>query len=191
MEDDGCVAAEFEADFLFSGGGFELPADGGAAGEADHGDALVGDESVDVFVGAGDDVYLPGGDSGFDEDVGEEEHGEGAFGRGFYDDAVAAGDGGGNFVGGEIEGEIERGDACDDADGKAAHDAEMAVAGGKGIHVEHLAVLLAGFFGGGGEGHHGAIDFGFGEGDGLACFGDDGVCEVGFAQCDAVRDGGE
>jgi hypothetical protein len=50
VDDDAGIASEFENDFFLSRVILDRPADGGAAGEADELDALIGDEQTGIFV---------------------------------------------------------------------------------------------------------------------------------------------
>ena len=168
VDDDGGVSAEFEGEAFFCGERLERPTDIGASRERDHFDAGIGDEEGGMLIGADDEIGLAWRRAGFVEDLGVEAGGEGGFGGRFDDDRVAGGEGGSDFVGDEIEGEIERGDRGDHPDGEALGEAEVTVTGGVGVEGEEFAVGASGFFRGDGESDDGAVDLGFGEDDGFA-----------------------
>ena len=119
MHDDGGVAPEFENDFLFSGAALDVPSDGDAAGEADELDAIVGDQEAGIFVGEREHIEAAVGPSGLLHAFGEKKRAERRLRRGLQDDGASGGNGGSDFVGDQIDGEIERRDAGDRTDGES------------------------------------------------------------------------
>ena len=64
VDDYASVSAQLEDHFLLAGIFLDLPSHGGAAGEADELDALVGDQQGGVFIGEWEDVEGAVGPSG-------------------------------------------------------------------------------------------------------------------------------
>ncbi len=93
--------------------------DGRGADEADGLDGGVREDGVDRGLVAVDDVEDALGQAGFLEHLGEHEAGAGVALGGLEDEGVAAGDGEGRHPEGDHGGEVERGDAGDDAEGLA------------------------------------------------------------------------
>ena len=116
--------------------------------------------------------------SGFENDFAQRERGEGGLRRGLEDERAAGGDGRRNFVRDEIERKVEGRDGEDGADGKALDQSPAAFVAFGQVERNGFAAEACGFFRGGLEGEHGAIDFGTGEAHGLAGFGDDELREA-------------
>ncbi|GAA5011911.1 hypothetical protein GCM10025734_56890 [Kitasatospora paranensis] len=124
------------------GGEFGDPlADGGGAGEGDHGDVGVGDQVLaGGAAGAGDHVDDPVGDAGLGAGGGEHQRGErGEFG-GLEDDGVAGRDRREDLPGGHLQRVVPRRDRADHADRLAA-DVGGVVAG---VLAGGLALQVAG-----------------------------------------------
>ena len=83
-----------------------------------------------------------------------------------------------DLVGDQIERKIEGSDGQDRTDGKALHESPAAFVAFGQVERQALAAEAGGFFGGGFEGEHGAIDFSAGQANGLAGFGDDELGEA-------------
>src|ERR1700691_1770454 len=65
VNDDGGIASQFEHNFFLSRVVLDGPANGGAAGETDELDALVGDEQAGIFIREQDGVDAAVGPSRF------------------------------------------------------------------------------------------------------------------------------
>ena len=111
------------------------------------------------------------------EQAGELEGGDGRGGGGLVD-ALCGGEGGADLVDEEIEGEVERRDSGNDAEGLADGEGHAALAGGGGVHGDDLAGQAMGFLGGKEQGIGGALHFQERFAHRLAAFGADGDCEV-------------
>ena len=188
VHDDRGVAAEFEDDFLFSGAAFDVPADGGAAGEADELDALVGDEEARVLVGEWEHVEPAIGPSGLLHAFGEKQRAERSLRCGLQDHGASCGDSRSNFVRDQIDREIKGRDAGDGAEREAAHDAPASGSGFLPVEREIFAVDAGTFLGGDVEGEDGALDFSAGGLDGLAGFLREGARELLLALRHVRRD---
>lgn len=172
--DDRGGVAKFESDFFNAGGRQDDAADGGAAGETDLADARVGNErGADDFAVALQKLHGLGRQAGVEEGFDQQDGGEGGLLCGFEDDGVAGGNGGGDFVGGEVKREIERRDGGDNTDGPAPPESEISFAGRDGVESERFTVNTAGFLAGELKGGRAAINFGAGLLNGFACFGGD------------------
>jgi hypothetical protein len=93
--------------------------DGRGADEADGLDGGVGEDGVDGGLVAVDDVEDAVGQAGFLEHLGDQDGGAGVALAGLEDEGVSAGQGDGEHPHGDHGGEVERGDAGDDAEGLA------------------------------------------------------------------------
>ena len=188
LDDDGRVAAEFEGDFFLGGLRFELPSDLGAAGEADHLDPRVHEKRGDVLVIERDNIDLARRDAGGIEDLREQEAGERGLQRGFEDHAVAGREARSDFVGDEVEREVEWRDAEDHAHRKAFDQAEMPGPRRAGIHRDPVAFVGERKRGGEAEGQARAFGLGLGKRDRLPRLGDDRRNEIRPALRDEARD---
>lgn len=161
-------AAEALGALAVGGGGLvDVLGDRGGADEADGLDALVGEQHVDDGLVAVDDVEHAGGQPGLDEQLGQaQRHGRVALGR-LEHERVSARDGRAGLPQRDHRGEVERGDAGDDAE-RLAHRVDVdAGAGGVGeLALEQVRDA-------GGELDHleAALDVALGVGDGLAVLG--------------------
>src|SRR5208337_4397101 len=99
------------------------PADGSAARETDELDAFVGDEQTGIFVGEQNRVESTVGPSRLLDNFSQQQRGERRLGRGLEHHGTAGGNGRGNFVGNQVQREIEGRNTGDGAQGKAFHDA--------------------------------------------------------------------
>ncbi len=192
VDDDGSVTAQFEDNFLFTGAALDVPADGHAAGETDQLDAVVGDQKAGIIVGEGEHVEPAVRPSRLLHAFGEKQRAERRLGRGLQHHGTSGGDGRGNFVGHEVDGEIERRDAGDGAERETAHDAPASGGGFLPVEREIFTVDAGALFGGDVEGEDGALDLGTGGLDGLARFLREGAGEFFLALrhegCDLAED---
>ena len=113
VDDDAGVAAQFEHDFLLSGAALDVPADGHAAREADELDAFIGDEQTGIFVGERKDVEAAIGPAGLLHAFGQKQRAQRRLGRGLQHHGATGGDGRGDFVRDQVQGEIEGRDPGD------------------------------------------------------------------------------
>ena len=127
---------------------------------------------------SGEDGESLFGPAGFEDDFAERQRGERCLRRGLEDDRAAGGEGGRNLVRDQVEREVERRDGQDGADGKALDQSPAAFVAFGQVEGDGFAAQAHGFFGGGLEGEHGAIDFSAGQAQGLAGFGDDELSEA-------------
>src|SRR5690606_2604955 len=169
-DDERGVAAEFEGDLQHLLGGLldECAAHGGGSGEGQLAHARVADHRFAHRAGrgGGDHVEHPVGEAGFDEDVGQRQHGQRGLVGGFDHRGAAGGDGGADLAGAHGHREVPGGDQHGGADG-LAHDQEAAAAVG-GHRV--VAADADGFFGEPPEEFGRVGDFGAGFGEGFAHF---------------------
>ena len=137
-DEEGRFAAQLEGEAQAAAGGglADAAADFAAAGEGQLGQAFALDEGSAAFIAAGDDIDDAGRQAGFGEDFGEAEGAEAGLGRGFDDDGVAGGEGGGDLPGQHEEGKIPGDDLADDAQRLVLREGMRQELGPAGVVVE-------------------------------------------------------
>ncbi len=121
--DDACGITTKLQNYLFLAGlGFELPAHFRRSGEGEEFEAAVGGEEVGIASAAGKNAEGSGRQVGFGEDFAENEGADGGEGCGFEHEGASGGNGRSDFVGGKVDGEIERRDEGAGSDGEPLGD---------------------------------------------------------------------
>ena len=180
VNDEGGVAAELEQDALAAGVSLELPAHLGGAGKADQLDAVFlfrEPGSVGIRERQHGESFF--GPAGFEDDFAERQSGEGGLRGGLEDDADSrrpwrAPALWATRFSGKLNGVMARTGPT----GKRCTRPQRFSLPSVRSSGMALAAEAGGFFGGGLEGEHGAIDLGAGEAEGLAGFGDDELGEA-------------
>ena len=148
-------------------GGIDVFGDGGRADEADRLDARIGEQRIDRFLVAVDDVEHAGRQAGFDQQLGKPHRHRRIALRRLEDEGIAAGERRREFPHRNHGREIERRDAGDDAE-RLAHGIEIdAGAGAFGVFALEQMRNAAGEL----DHFEAALDIAFGVGEGLAVLG--------------------
>ncbi len=195
-EDHGrAVAAQLQGAVLARHRVHDRVTDGLGAGEGDDRQPLVLDEGGHLVVGHREDAPGTGRQLGLGQQLTEDQAREGG-GRGrLQDDRRARGDRGGDLVGAQVQREVERRDAQDDALREAAGQREPPLTARVGVQALGLAAVeAAGLLGREAEDGDRAADLAAGPLDRLAVLGGDQAGDLlgalGQPSADVVQRGG-
>ena len=159
VDDDRRVAPEFENNFLLPCTTLDVPSNRNAAGKADQFDSVVGDKETGVFVGERENVQTAIGPSCLLYALSQEQRAERGLGRWFQDHGASGSDRRSDFMGHEIDGEIERSNTGHRAERKAANDAPASSGKFLPIQGKELAIDAGALLGGNVKSEDGTVDF--------------------------------
>ncbi len=134
------VVAQFQPHPLARCPSTDAPAHVGRTGEGDQGDVGVVDDGI-AHRGAasGDDLQIAGRQTALvDEHPGQGEAAEGCLAGRLEHHGAPGGDRRADLVHHQVEGEVERGDGADNADGNPQGEAELALTGRDRVEGDHL-----------------------------------------------------
>ena len=188
MYDHTGVAAQFKGHAFLPGLFLQVPAHRRAAGEAQHFQALVGNQAFSVAAGKRQDVQGAGRPSRLLDQLSEKQRGERGLRSRFMHERTARRQRRSPFVRHQVEREIEWRDGRDRSQRETANHGPAACGERLKVHGKPLAVNARALFRSDAECEDGAFDLCAGGADGFPGLQRDGPGEILAAVCDALRD---